>query len=470
MAFGWLTKETKSAYIARPAESVHSLVYLHPDKSIPRGAKLTVRSDECALFFRDGKYVGRIDAGSVLLDTANIPFLGHLLIDQFTDANHFICEVFFVSLNEIIFRIDPVSLGQYKDMNSANVVSITGGVSYTVKALDPARLVIDLGGQNSDSSAKVEQILNGRMINQMRKAVGMRTQASPVLEVVSNVESEAVSQEIQALGHAEFSRTGIGIGRVFDLALQLDGESLNALREFGKQESGLALQAKGMRLATGDGFAEFNLIQGQRAALEGLGKGLGTGNAPMVMSGFNIGANLTGPAARSASRPPIQVREGTVLSTRSMYVLRGATGETGPFTPRQIALMAISKGLPLSEMEIRGTEDPNDVLFSADLEPQILAEFKRRAPPVASHPVASATPVAPPEATTPQQAAGAATGPNAQAFSMAFFGSVKNGQLTLQEIETLSGLATTLGLDPDLAAARARVSALIQMNDIRIVA
>lgn len=469
MVFGWLTKETKSAYIARPPEFAQQLIYLHPDKSIPRGAKLTVRSDECVLFFREGQFIGRIDAGTVLLDTANIPFLGHLLIDNFTDGNHFICELFFVSLSEIIFHVARSPLGQYKDTNSANVVAVNGSFSYTVRVTDPRSVVIDIGGQNNDAGGKISQVFNGRMLNQVRKAVGIRTQVRSVMDVVSNMESEAISQEVQKLGHAEFTQVGIGIGRIFDLALELDGESLALLREFGKQESGLALQAKGMRLATGEGFAEYNLIQGQRAALEGLGRGLGTGNAPMVMGGFNIGANLTGGGGHPISRSTPQMRQGTVLTTQATYVLRGDGGDTGPFTPRQLALMAISKGLPLSELQIRGADDPPDVQYSADLEPQILAEYKRRAPP----------PTVPPkpghQGGTTREAAAAATpaagigSPGEQAFSMTFAATVKNGQLTLAEIETLTNLAVSLGLDADSSVAKARVSSLIQANHLRIV-
>jgi len=41
MVFGWLTNETKALYVARPAEYANDLIYLHRDKSIPRGTKLT---------------------------------------------------------------------------------------------------------------------------------------------------------------------------------------------------------------------------------------------------------------------------------------------------------------------------------------------------------------------------------------------------------------------------------------------
>ena len=277
MALGWFTKETKSMYIARPAQQADDLIFLHPDKSIPRGAKLTVRSDECALFFREGKYIGKINPGTtVQIDTANIPFLGHLLIDKFTDANHFICELFFVRLSEKRFDAPQTELGQYKDLNSANVVAMRGSLSYTVKVTDPARLVIELGGQHASSEFNIQTAFNGRMFNQLRAAVGQRAQRMPMLDIVSNVHAETLSEDVKRLGRAEFLPLGIDIGRVFDMTVSLDESSFALLREFGKQEAELNLQAKGMRLATHDGFAEFNMIQAQRSALEGLGKLLNT--------------------------------------------------------------------------------------------------------------------------------------------------------------------------------------------------
>ena len=96
MALDWLKKfsikqETRSFYIARPPEYAERLIYLHPARSVPRGAKLTVRPDECALFFREGKLIGKIDTGTYLLDTANLPFLGHLLFMS-TDTSNWLVQ------------------------------------------------------------------------------------------------------------------------------------------------------------------------------------------------------------------------------------------------------------------------------------------------------------------------------------------------------------------------------------------
>lgn len=399
----WFTRETKSFYIARPPEADNKLVYLHPDKSIPRGAKLTVRSDECVLFFREGRYIGRVNAGTVILDTANIPFLGHLLIDRFTDSNQFLCEIFFVSLREINVELPLSPLGEFRDLNSANVVSIRASLFYTLKVFDPVRLIVELGGQNEVSADNAQFIVAGRVLNQMRKVVGRHSQTLPILSLTSNAEAESIAEDLRRLGSDEFAAVGIIIARVYDLLISLDSTSLDLLREFGKQESELQLQAKGMNLATHEGFAEFNLLQGQRAALEGLGKGLSSGNGPMILSG-GLGANLTGSGSfvggRSGSRQSSrgqasgQVRD--VLSRRDSFLVKEDRGFTGPYSARQVALLAISKGIELSELTIRSSEDPESMVFQANNEPQIVSEYLRRggksSSPANSSPVSSSEP------------------------------------------------------------------------------
>lgn len=453
MPQNWFSKETKSFYIARPETADRSLIYLHPDRSIARGTKLTVRSDECALFFREGQYVGRIDVGTVQLDTANIPFLGHLLVDRFTGANHFICELFFVALNETIFHLPLNQLGQYRDRNSAHVVSILGGFSYTVRVVDPARLIVDLGGQASGSGAAVLEILNGRLRNQLKRIVGLRTQALPALDVVSNVDAESIASELRQASEAEFRQVGVDLVRLFDLSLSLDQESLDLLRSFGRQEAELSIQAKGMKLAASEGFAEYNLIQGQRAALEGLGKGLGTGNAPMVLSGMGLGGNLTaGMPPRHPVRPVAPRSGGQILGSQPSFLIREPNSSfSGPYSPRQVALIAISKGQPLEALTIRGAADPEDVQYTANMEPLIADEYRRRMP---SQP-------------TPSQPAVAPGISGNQAFDVALEAAIRDGVLSGSELEMLSNLAVALGLDTDANAAKGRVFSALQGKNVR---
>ena len=375
----FFTKETKTLYIARPAEAARYLIYLHPDKSIPRGAKLTVRSDECALFFREGKYIGTINPGTTtLIDTANIPFLGHGLINLFTDGNHFITEIFFVLLSEVIVPIRWAPLGQYQDLNSRNVVSVNGSFEYSLRVQEPLKLITAVGGQSAYSQAAVLQIFSGRMLNGFRKLVGKRAANNPMLSIVSNADSEQLSQELTEFSREELLASGVAISRIFDMTLELDSESLAQLREFGRQESNLAIQSKGAQIANQPGFAEFNIVQGQRAALEGMGQGLATGKGT-VMMGMGMGANLTN--IRSTSNAPLggsdrglgQAR-GSTLAPPRKFLISAQSGENGPFSALQVALTAIASKKVLSELMIRGEDDPTGGYFPADAEPQIVAE------------------------------------------------------------------------------------------------
>ncbi|MBP6275983.1 SPFH domain-containing protein [Limnohabitans parvus] len=378
VTLSFIRDETKSLYIARPESAMGQLVYMHPDKSIPRGAKITVRSDECALFFREGKFIARLNPGTELLDTANLPFLGHFLVDHFTGANHFLCELFFVATHECRLDSGVAELGQYKDLNSANVVGINARLSYTVRIKDPVTLMTSLTGLSAWSGAAAQQVLDGRIFNQLRKTVGMRSMRQPVMQIVSNVDVESISQEIARLTDEEFMPLGLTIGRIYDLAMQLDDASLQLLRDFGKQESQ-------NRIASQDGYTEFNLVQGQRAALEGLGKGMESHGVP-VMGSFG---DLTrrGPSLQSAGVGAGAVRHaaaGTVISGQAAFIVQTDRGPAGPYSARQVALMAISKGQSLAQVQIRSTQDPEDMYFAADLEPQIVQEFKRRSPPGAA--------------------------------------------------------------------------------------
>ena len=95
--FDWIKDQTQAQYIARPDHAFNDLIWPHPDRSIPRGAKITIRSDEVAVFFREGQFIGKILAGTVLMDTANIPFLGslltNLLVEISSSQNYFFARL-----------------------------------------------------------------------------------------------------------------------------------------------------------------------------------------------------------------------------------------------------------------------------------------------------------------------------------------------------------------------------------------
>ena len=383
MALNFFTKETKSFYIARPPEAARDLIYQHPDKSIPRGAKLTVRSDECALFFREGKYIGKVNPGTTTqIDTANIPFLGHGLIDAFTDGNHFLTEVFFVLLSEFISPISDLPLGTYRDLRSTKYLNMFCSFSYTFRVHDPHKLITTVGGQSAGSQNVIISIFDGRMLNGLKKLVGQRVAKVPISEIISNVDSDQLSSELGDFIREELNNSGITLVRIFGMGLYLDDESLGELKAFGQQESDLVIQSMGAQVASQQGFAEFNIVQGQRAALEGMGAGLATGKGT-VMMGMGMGANLTNirsstSNAQRSDRSGGYAR-GTTLAPPRNYLISTPTGETGPFSARQIALTAITSKKTLADVMIRGEDDTMGAYFPADAEPQIVTEYNRRA-------------------------------------------------------------------------------------------
>jgi len=378
---GWFTKETKSLYISRPSEFAKELIYLHPDTTITRGANFTVRSDECALFFREGKFIGKIGPGSHKLDTANFPFLGHLLVNTLTGGNHFITELFFVALSEVIINLPETNIGQYQDLNSRNVVNIETSGAYTLRVKDPEKLLIEIGGQSSYSSDTIVNILNGRLINGLRKSVGKRSTAIPILTIVSNSDSEAISTELINFAKLEFDEMGISISRILNLEFRLDDESLQILRAFGKQEADLTIQSRGAQIASQAGYAEYNLVQGQRAALEGMGKGLAQGKTMMFM-GNSLGANLTKVPnnynIQNAQAVGLRSPGSPILSQPRQYFIISDQKENGPYTARQIVLKAISEHKELNDIQIRADGDTADMTITANMESAIVAEFKRR--------------------------------------------------------------------------------------------
>ena len=231
------------------------------------------------------------------------------------------------------------------------------------------------------STANVVSMLDGRITNGLRKSIGLLSTKAPILNIVSNAESERVSQELIGSARAEFESMGILLVRIVSLELKLDEQSLGLLRDFGRQESALALQEKGAEIASRDGYAQYNLVQGQRAALEGMGQGMATGK-PMMMFGGGFGGDLTrAPASRPAASPtaPRPYQAPILAQPAQYYILTdGGTKETGPFSAGFVAVQAISKNWDLINLMVRA-EDSQGIMMASEVS-TIVAEYRRRKP------------------------------------------------------------------------------------------
>lgn len=129
--------------------------------------------------------------------------------------------------------------------------------------------------------------------------------------------------------------------------------------------------------------------------------------------------------------------------------------------PRQVALTAIAKGQPLSELMIRSSEDAKGLSYPADAEPQIVSEYTRRLPPNAA--------VRPAKAGGPPTHQEAAPGAGAhRAFTLAFDGASSNGEIDASELGALIELAVAFGLAANTAAADTVVRQLAQLRGIKV--
>jgi hypothetical protein len=144
--------------IARPDNVKHLLVYKHPDQNVPMFSQLTVDSDECALFFKDGKYQGYLPPGRHTLSSQNIPFLNSL-VTQFTGGNVFIAEIFFVKMQPVRSITFGGPLESMEDPVLFEYVTPRIFGEFAMQITDPVRFVIGYYGQAAGSMDN-DQTLN----------------------------------------------------------------------------------------------------------------------------------------------------------------------------------------------------------------------------------------------------------------------------------------------------------------------
>lgn len=367
-------KSIRDMYIARADEAVGQLIWRYPEQDIPNGSKLTVRSDETVLFFREGRFAGSLEAGSYILNTQNIPFLSDLILSDLTGHNAYICELFFVRHSEHIHQLQKVELGTYLDQHSRHVVTLNCTAKFSVQVHDSLKLLLTLGGQSEHASNQIHSFLNSRLRGLLASAVGEIMVQRPALEVVSSVYNEEIGRLVREKASAELFQEGVDVKRLLEVHLELDNESEDALRDFGSKQAELGIQREGAQLA--GSFASYQLASGHRSALEGLGDGLASGKgsfAGMIGLGGGLPANHASRAPRPPSILESAARTGsTVLDRRNQAQLqhKGVTSglnsrwllelhgtDEGPYSARQLVLRVLSLNMDPHEVIVKSPRD-----------------------------------------------------------------------------------------------------------------
>ena len=170
--FDFVRNGVREMMVARPDSLKSLIVYKHPDQNLPMYSQLTVDSDECAVFFRDGRVVGVLPPGRATLHTQNIPFLNSI-VTSFTGGQVFIAEIYFVKTTPV--RSIPFGgpVGDMLDPMTGEQVQprIFGEMSVVV--VDPVRFVVGYSGQAAagDNDAVLGWI-KGLFMNGVKTTLG----------------------------------------------------------------------------------------------------------------------------------------------------------------------------------------------------------------------------------------------------------------------------------------------------------
>jgi membrane protease subunit (stomatin/prohibitin family) len=185
--FDFVKQGVREMMIARPDQLKHLIVYKHHDQNFPFWSQLTVDSDECAVFFKDGKVVGVLPPGRHTMSTQNIPFLNNL-VNKFTGGDVFISEIYFVKTSPVRGVPFGGPIGDMIDpLTGEQVVPRIFG-EFSLVVTDPVRFIIGYTGQaaQGDNDA-ILQWVKGLFMNGVKTTLGelCEVEGKSVLQAVS---------------------------------------------------------------------------------------------------------------------------------------------------------------------------------------------------------------------------------------------------------------------------------------------
>lgn len=273
----------KELAIARPDEMKDYWVYKHGDKTVPNRAQLTVDTDETALFFRDGQFVGQFAAGRHTLETSNIPWL-NMLVDKFTGGDVFMAEVFFVNTREHPMIKFGTSVGDVPDPQTGLRVRLMVHGSFSAKVYDPVRFVSGLVGQRmTDNSAflgwfksQIQKVIKENIASLIVK------QNWPMMKVTSGAYTSDIEKETLEEVRPHIDPYGVEIVRFGDFTIGMDAKDRDRLDK-------LVERAAYINMTGGlQGYQQFAQAEMIMNAGEGM-KRHGGGAAGNAMAGAGIG-------------------------------------------------------------------------------------------------------------------------------------------------------------------------------------
>jgi membrane protease subunit (stomatin/prohibitin family) len=324
----FITGGAKELAIARPDSAKDFWVYKHPDQTIPMKAQLTVDSDEVALFFKNGQYVGSFAAGRHTLDASNIPWLGQI-IDKFTGGNVFICEVFFVTTREMPSIKFGTTVGDVPDPQTQLRVRLMVHGEFSAKVIDPTKFVIGLVGQRATDN----ETFLGWFKSQVQKTIKdhiaelIVKENWPMMKVTSGAYTDEIETFTLGSVRKNIESYGVEVVRFGDFTIGMDAkdkERLDGLVDRMAYVNAANAAPGGMA-----GFQQYAQAEMMMGAAKGMQTGDGGGGA-MQGAGIGLGFAMAGQMAQVAqARPaaapaPAESREQVMATLKQLGELKAA--------------------------------------------------------------------------------------------------------------------------------------------------
>lgn len=280
--------------VARPPASKGLIIYKHPDQTIPTKAQLTVDQDDVAIVLKDRKIVGLVPPGRHTLETSNLPFLSDL-IDRFTGGDVLIAEVYFVSLRELPNLKFGGRIGAVEDPKSGIPVETMVHGTYSLRVVDPQKLLLGLVGLNADNSDEFVRWFRDLLLKVMRDRIAelLVKKKWPLLDVTSGAYTEEIEHEVIEGAKAHVDDYGLTIVRIGNFNIAISDDDQQNLKK-------LYTDAAYVRMAGGmQGYQQFAAGKALMGAGEGMarggeGGGGGGGGALLGGAGLGVGFGLAG--------------------------------------------------------------------------------------------------------------------------------------------------------------------------------
>ena len=278
-------------FIARPDAAKELMVYKWPDRHVRMLSVVTVQSDEWLFFVKGGEVAGYLGAGQHVLDGAGVPFLQHI-VDEKSGGNVLIAEVYFVSAREFANRAFAGSGGEVSDPGTEVMVKTNVYGEYAMKAVDPAKLVLNLLGTRAlHGNQEIQDVVSDHLLLVLRAGIqaNVTERGWDVLKLTSGAYNVALADAAVTQVNERLGDYGLQVTRIEDFTLSIDAADRGRLQEIHDRKAKMALAADPNYAKMAEAEAILGAAEGMRSGSGGGGGGIGSATD---FAGVGIGLGI----------------------------------------------------------------------------------------------------------------------------------------------------------------------------------